>query len=128
MRFDDDVILWPTEPRTPFYRVEQAPGCPDTTKLSRGHLATMSILTTTLMYVAGWIDPDTWGIRTIEMPTGIRLDDAQLRPLFLYYKVEGNIAWVLDIELGDSTVIEIREGKYAMMYLAQIQKLKGGKG
>ena len=128
MRFDDDVILRPTEPRTAFYKVEQFPGCPDTTKLSRGHLATMHLLAITLTYVADGIEPDADGVRIIEMPTGIRLEDAQLRPLVLYYKLEGNTVWMLDIELGQSKVIQIREGKYAMMYLEQIQKLKGGAG
>ena len=107
-----DEFFLPLEPRTPFATIIASPGL-NTSSLTPQQQASLSLLFITLTYVGSQIEPDSFGVRIIELPHRIRLDDGMLDPVAVYYKLIGNEIVILDIELPLTNLTVIRSGTVA---------------
>jgi hypothetical protein len=123
----DDLFLMPTELRTEFFTTfERADGCLDPATLGSEYVTTMYLLIMMLMHRADRIEPDEeTGVRTFELARTIRLDDARLRPLCLSFKIVDKVVWILEIEPGESNLIEWRRQKLEAMYQDELKRLNG---
>jgi hypothetical protein len=105
-----DDFISPQLPRERFYEVQVDPSCPDLSEmnLSNAHLSTLTLLIMSLTYVAGDIDPlSPTEVRAIEMNKAVKFRDGDLAPLCVYFRLSGNVAFILDAEPIPAVGVEI---------------------